>query len=192
MVGNVYRQRGFTLIELLLVVVLLSVTATMGAFAYQSVSRKIVVRSVSESLTDLITQAKINALTSGDWVALCPVIDTKLTGSLSCLEWDAWSSADQAVHWAIFQDNNRNAAIDRASDVIEVRSFAQYKGKVTISANYSDSSILWFTRKGQLGGKGGTITIQSINYPSISRKITILPVSGRVQNHYVRKETQSP
>jgi type IV fimbrial biogenesis protein FimT len=103
------KSKGFTLFELVIVILIVSILATIGTSSFKYVTTSNRISSEVNGLLGDMQFARSQAAKTGSYVTVCPA-NVALT---SCSGNSTWTNG-----WIVFLDLNGNGAVDTATDKI--------------------------------------------------------------------------
>lgn len=184
--SNRHGQTGFTLIEVLLALALAGIIASMTVSAYSSLNKRLAIRNLNNTLVNLLTQARLSAMTGGQNITIC-VVDDINANNASCQAWTTLQAglADGARGWLIFADSNKNAGVDTGEAIISRLAFNDGGGKVGIISINGSGNAIRFSDQGLLISAGRTLVIGAGGKRKYDRKIIIAAITGRIRSQVV-------
>lgn len=107
------RARGFTLVEVLASIAILAVLAAMAAPAFQTITERMKVSTVTDELSAALTLTRGNAIQNNGNVTLRKLSATEAGLASGCNTAENWSCG-----WRVFRDVNGNGTVDAGDEVV--------------------------------------------------------------------------
>ncbi len=176
------KQRGFSLLELIIVLVLVGVITSFAVPSFESTTQRNAVRKITNQLESDLKLARIEALSRGVKVTLCPSEDITVALPVCAANWNNFTTAGSGNGqrgWMVYQQNATSTnGPGAADDLIKLGEYNDVNGKAVLTV---DVNSFTFTRKGT--GNAGTFKVgrENASKPGTTIEVTVAP-TGRVSN----------
>jgi len=131
-IQNKYHK-GFTLVEMLTVIIIMVILIGAAIPGWRNFIQNNQAAAVASKLYAALSLARVNAIQSGERVALCPVIAPSGIVCQNITNWDAW---------ILFMDKNKNSSIDSGETLMSY--YDQPAGIITANS----SGLIYFDASG--------------------------------------------
>ncbi len=158
------RQAGVTLMELLIVLVVISILATLAAPSFNGAIARSQVSGVRDSLVSSLQYARSEALKRKSPVSVCSSAD-----QAACAGNNDWQDG-----WIVFADTDGDSALDGGEQILQV----QYaENRVTTYA--AAATAITFNRIGQATAGAGDYSMCHPDQETTGRTLSIA-VTGAI------------
>ncbi len=164
------RYSGFTLIELMITIAVAAILLAIGIPSFQSaINGSRLNNAANELLNDLMT-ARSHAISKGIRIVVCPS-----TTQVGCTV-SSWGDG-----WILFEDNNRNGAVDAGEVILRARQ--ALPGNLSVTAAGGAAAPIQFLPSGEVAGVAGTVgfCLPTGQPPENLRQVVIAAPSGRMR-----------
>ncbi|MEP6886241.1 MAG: GspH/FimT family protein [Gammaproteobacteria bacterium] len=149
-----HKSQGFTLWELIIVILIVSILASIGTSSFKYVTTSNRISSEINGLLGDMQFARSQAAKTGSYVSVCPAANASLN---SCANTSTWTKG-----WIVFLDLNGNGVINNATDRV-IRTQASIAPDTLVSS-VGTFKFVTFNREGY--GSNGQTAWATINLNS--------------------------
>lgn len=185
------RQYGFTAVEIMVTLAILAIIGGVAVSSYGGINRNKPVSALSNDIVKLLARTRMQAMTLGEPVALCPVADIQAQpGDTICQSWDSLTKtkADGKAGWIIFKDSGQNHRIESTADIIDRQVYDDKSHKAVINHVSFHDDIIRFNPKGlydnaEIKNNGFIIVASPVG--DINHRISVDSNTGKISSRYL-------
>lgn len=164
------HQQGFTLPELMVTLSIAAILVTLGTPSYLNFIQKNNALVLANQLVSDLNTARVNALSTGAQVSLCPINDVS---AATCGDETKWSNG-----WVVFKDPNGQYTFN-STTLLHESNYANTAG-VTYEVNPANVSQVGYNALGALSTTPFSITIRPNSCSGLQVQVISVSSSGRV------------